>query len=232
MLSDLNLDSTWMPKKIFNNIFEIDNDNMKWIVKIYNNKRHLHVELNRLKKLKHIDNIPKVLASFISNKINYIIMSKADGTDLFNYTHTNDNLSEEDAKHITRKLLYILNNIHKENIIHGDIKPENIIYDEETKNITLIDFENKHTSAYCSPEQILGKRVTYKTDIWSFGITLYYLLIGNIPFQRKSAILNDDLDFDDTELSDLCVDFLSKLLVKNEKKRISINDALNHKWLS
>jgi serine/threonine protein kinase len=112
-----------------------------------------------------------------------------------------------------------------------DIKPENIIYDEETKKVSIIDFEEKHTREYCSPEQILNKKITCKTDCWSLGATLYTLYTQTNYFEDSADILEKEIDFDEENMSYDFKDFLSSLLERNIVLRYSISEALEHVFL-
>lgn len=94
------------------------------------------------------------------------------------------------------QILYGLNEIHSKNIIHRDIKSDNILLDE-SKVIKLGDFgvswifeESAKTYIgtpyYLSPEIIYGKRYTTKTDVWSLGVLLYEMMTDRMPFNANN----------------------------------------------
>lgn len=221
-------------KKLDDQIYSIilNDKEIDWIIKIYKCKKHTKTESLKLKLMEDIENVPKILYYSFSYKINYIIMSKMKGIDMFDYImNKNTKLKEIDIKHISIQILNTLKKIHSKGITHGDIKPENLIYDEETKKVSIIDFEEKHTTEYCSPEQILNKKISQKTDIWSLGTTIYMLYTQTLYFEDKADVLEKEIDFEDENMSYDFKDFLSCLLERNIVLRYNVSDALKHVFL-
>ncbi|WP_204102046.1 MULTISPECIES: serine/threonine-protein kinase [Spirulina sp. CCY15215] len=116
-------------------------------------------------------------------------------------------LSLEDILRIGQQLAEILGHLQQKRVIHKDIKPDNIIFNPETKQLKLADFsiasrlskENptisspnllEGTLAYVSPEQTgrMNRAVDYRTDFYSLGVTLYELLTGQLPFQSQDLM--------------------------------------------
>ena len=151
----------------------------------------------------------------------------------------------KDVKNIMFQLLKCVKYLHLNNIIHGNIKPENIlIFDKNL--IKLEDFSHflyfqRNNSIndvlFISPE-IIEKIPNEKCDEWSLGVLMYYLLCGKYPFNGISKeeisnnILNNNfeqgeefkkLSFDSQEL-------INKLLTHNPKFRINAEEALIHKF--
>jgi serine/threonine protein kinase len=159
-----------------------------------------------------------------------VIITKEKGIDLFEFVEKFGLFSEKTLRPLAKNLLTILKDIHKEGIIHKDIKPENIVYDGTVASI--IDFEGKQTDDYRSPEQVVNyKTVSFKTDMWSLGATFYYLLTRNVPFKSERRILNSDYKRN-SEWSSQFVNFLDCLLEKDENRRYDAKKALKHIWLA
>jgi len=231
-----NLDTinSWTYKKKFERIYQILSAkvNTGWLIKTYEKKRYAEKERNNLRILKGIKGVPKLLGSAFSDTgVNYIIISECEGLDLFDYVQKWGKLNENSAKKIIIQSLETLKKMHKLKIVHKDIKPENIIYNKKEDITTIIDFEGKYTPDYCSPEQVKKEAVTTKTDIWSLGITLYFLLTEKVPFHSEKDILTKKLSFP-KEFSEKLKDFLSHLLERDNYKRYSAKNALLHEWIT
>ena len=219
-------------KKIFNNVYSvfIDGKEVNIIVKCYDTKYHALKEIDNLKKLQDHKSVPKILTYGIGKKLKYVVMTKLKGKDLCDcmiLKHFNEN----DIKNITKQLLNILKYLHEKNIVHCDIKPENIIYDKKTGKVSLIDFEGKSTTGYSSPEQIKGYSVTDKTDMWSLGVTLYTIFSRTALFKTKKQSLEKIIEFSDEFSSYEFIDFLQCLIQRDVSARYDVYDALEHIWL-
>ncbi|HLC15117.1 MAG TPA: serine/threonine-protein kinase, partial [Thermodesulfovibrionia bacterium] len=110
-------------------------------------------------------------------------------------------LPEEEALSIFKDVLYGLNYAHSKGIIHRDVKPSNILVDKAGK-AKIMDFgisiqtgqkrltisgADVGTACYMSPEQITSHRsIDHRTDVYSMGIVLYELLVGEVPFDSDT----------------------------------------------
>jgi len=130
-----------------------------------------------------------------TDEIVFIVMEYIDGSQLKDNIKDNK-ISIDDAINFAVQIASGLGAAHKKGIIHRDIKSSNIMITDEGK-AKIMDFglakigKGVHTTnagttmgttAYMSPEQINGEDVDYRTDIWSFGIVLYEMLTGKLPF--------------------------------------------------
>jgi serine/threonine protein kinase len=135
--------------------------------------------------------------------IPYILMEYIEGYSLKEVLNSRKTFDWGWALDISEKILDVLGVIHEESIIHRDIKPANIMIEDKSGKPVLIDFGiakdilgetdltktggHLGTVSYMSPEQCKGaKDLTVATDIYSYGIVLYEMLCGEVPFQGKS----------------------------------------------
>ncbi|GAA0768909.1 Stk1 family PASTA domain-containing Ser/Thr kinase [Clostridium subterminale] len=134
--------------------------------------------------------------------INYIVMELVNGKTLKEYIRENAPLSMDSTLKISIQIAKALECAHKNKIIHRDIKPHNILINEDgvikvtdfgiakaTSSDTITHTNKVIGSAhYFSPEQAKGKIVDNRTDIYSFGIVIYEMLTGRVPFDGESAV--------------------------------------------
>jgi len=224
--------------KSFNKTKFID---QKYREKIFN-------EIELMSNLKHFS-VVKLLDTFETEKYILIVMENVLGGDLLTFIKKRNKLPEDTAKFIFRQLLESLNYIHNKNIVHRDIKLDNILIDLNN-NIKLCDFgvgkyipdnsellfEQCGTPAYIAPEVLEGNGYKgFPVDLWSSGIVLYSLLMGSIPFKAhnlnglKKLIMSGDYK-KISGISKNAIDLLNKLLEIDPKKRINVQEALNHPW--
>ena len=113
--------------------------------------------------------------------------------------------------------------------------------DENGKRNDNIDNQMAGTICYMAPEVINTNICDYKQDVWSIGVILYQLLSGEIPFKGKDseqiccAIVEDELAFNSqvwSTLSEECIDFVAGMLMKDSKKRMSMQEVLAHPWVT
>lgn len=134
--------------------------------------------------------------------MHYIVMEYIKGKTLKQYIQEFSPLSAARSVHIMKQLTSAMAHAHENGIIHRDIKPQNILMDEEG-NVKITDFgiatslgATSYTQTntvigtvhYLSPEQARGGVATMKSDIYALGIVLYELLTGELPFSGESAV--------------------------------------------
>ncbi len=145
--------------------------------------------------------IPKLYAYFVEDEQFYLVQELVDGQTLGQKVRTEGPLKSVVVREIISSLLEILDYLHANDIIHRDIKPDNIIYRKKDSKPVLIDFGTvKETvttvydqggvptsmiigsPGYMPMEQAVGLAV-YASDLYSLGCTAIYLLTGNHPFE-------------------------------------------------
>lgn len=130
----------------------------------------------------------------------YIAMEFLHGHDLARYVKPDTLLSTNKVVNIVYKSALALDYAHQNNIVHRDIKPANIMYDPDKNSIKITDFGIARitdasktktgtvlgTPTYMSPEQVAGKKVDGRSDLYSLGVMFYQMLSGVAPFRGES----------------------------------------------
>lgn len=169
-------------------------------------KRKIENETRLLKMMRH-ESVIKLYETFETDKHFLFIMEICVGGDLLSYTRKRKCLPEKVAKHMFYQIVIGLGYIHSRNVIHRDIKLENLLIDN-MGHVKIADFgvgtywpdktkvckDNCGTLAYLAPEVVSNHGYTDgKIDIWAAGVTLFALLYGSVPFRganRKEVIEN------------------------------------------
>lgn len=202
------------------------------------------------------DYIVRVFETVTTEDDAIIIMEYCEGGRLFDVLKTSKSyVSERTISHLMEQLLDAVAYLHSKNIIHRDIKIENILIESGSLNtgkIKLIDFgisvelrekcmldKIVGTSAYMSPELVRGS-YNEKIDEWACGIIMYILLSGVMPYKGRDSqeirdiILVKRIDFSEPKLkgkSAECIQLLSGLMEREYTDRISAATALKSKWI-
>lgn len=161
-----------------------------------------------------------------------LVMSYIEGAELNQYVNENGPLEIETVCWITQRILSALYYLHYNGIIHRDIKPANIIVNFKTHIATLVDFglsklnpdckidSSGFTPYFSSPEQINGKAPIPESDIYSLGMTMIFLLGGNI--KTKEVPFN---------IPDILKEFIERMIKENPLERFydckKLNDELS-----
>ena len=153
-------------------------------------------EFQIIKELNH-ENIIKTYGFVKINETYGIILEQCMGGSLNNIARTQPNLSFKQKLEMMIKVIKAIEYMHMKNICHFDIKPHNILLDsnQEPKltdlglSRNILEQKNSKpgfTLIYCSPEQIKGRRPDKKSDVWSFGMTIYNFLLQITPYDYLS----------------------------------------------
>jgi CHASE2 domain-containing sensor protein len=144
--------------------------------------------------------IVKIFDAGEEHDLAYIAMEFLKGKDLVQFTKMPNLLPLPKMLSIIARCAEALNHAHGLNIVHRDIKPANIMYDTETDIVKVTDFGIARvtdssktktgmvlgTPSYMSPEQLAGKKIDGRSDLFSLGVTMYQMACGRLPFEGES----------------------------------------------
>ncbi|EHH22043.1 hypothetical protein EGK_05230 [Macaca mulatta] len=184
----------------------------------------------------------------------FVVMEKLHGDMLeMILSSEKSRLPERITKFMVTQILVALRNLHFKNIVHCDLKPENVLLAsaEPFPQVKLCDFGFARiigeksfrrsvvgTPAYLAPEVLRSKGYNRSLDMWSVGVIIYVSLSGTFPF-------NEDEDINDQiqnaafmyppnpwrEISGEAIDLINNLLQVKMRKRYSVDKSLSHPWL-
>ena len=225
-------------------------------IKSFNKKKNVFSwnkiknEIKIMNKLRKSNNIVKLFELFETKNHYCLVMENVVGGNLLNAINKMNKIPEELAKIIFRQLITSLQFIHSNNIVHRDIKPDNILLDLDN-TIKLCDFgvskiippgqlinDSCGTPAFIAPEILLDSPYNpYMTDIWSSGVVLYAMVTGFFPFRgiNETQLHENIISGIYPKPKDLSVellDLLNQILNINPDKRISLEKILEHQWLN
>jgi predicted ATPase/signal transduction histidine kinase len=173
-----------------------------------------------------------------------LVMADFGGISLREYSQTNC-LELEEILIIVLQLVQILHDLHQNRVIHKDIKPDNILIHPESKQVKLIDFsiasllpketqeiknpnQLEGTLAYLAPEQTgrMNRGIDYRADFYAFGVTLFELLAGQLPFESNdpmelvhSHIAKQPPSLTQFNIPKAIAQIVAKLMAKNAESR-------------
>ncbi|XP_076093967.1 serine/threonine-protein kinase 17B-like isoform X2 [Mytilus galloprovincialis] len=185
-----------------------------------------------------------------------LITEYCSGGELFHECVTEESFEERDVVKIMKQILEGLDYLHQRNIVHLDIKPQNILLTHPFPkgDIKLCDLgfaclvntgedirDIIGTVDYVAPEVLDYEPLGLHTDMWSLGVLAYVMLTAHSPFaddNQQKTFLNIsqvNLEFPEnlfSHLSSASQDFICKLLIKTPKKRMNTRQCLEHPWIS
>jgi len=210
----------------------------------------IRLEIAAMKVLCH-QNICKLLQVLENDTKIFMVLEYCPGGELFDYIVDRDRLCESESRRFFRQIVAAVAYIHESGYAHRDLKPENILIDED-QQLKLIDFglcakprggmdsvleTCCGSPAYAAPELVTGKNyLGSEADIWSMGVLLYALQCGFLPFDDEniSALyrkIQAGLYEKPPWLTQGSLQLLDQMLQTDPKKRITVNQLLQHPWL-
>lgn len=212
-------------------------------------------EYTILTSLEH-SHIPKLEEYWEDDDYYYLVLKYIPGENLFQLLEENSTkpLSEKRIKKIMFKLIQIVLYCHKKNIVHHDLKLENIII--SGNEIFLIDFEMAEyvgndglSESFCgsidyvSPEILNKNKYSgFKADCWSLGVIFYALVYNQFPFHHKKRTQNISKGKEhpivkfptdkNNSISKNAIDLLSLMLMNEPSHRIQLENTIRHAWFA
>jgi hypothetical protein len=221
----------------------------KWIAKGKTALDLMSSEADIMSRLDHphIIKLHEVIDSTSSNKI-YLIMDYASKGSLADLIP----LTEQLARRYFKQLMSGLTYLHKvARVAHKDIKPDNLLIDSDDR-LRIGDFGSSQnlvegmmevsgsvsTYAFMAPELVRGDpNISGEAvDVWASGVTLYYLIVGKLPFHTKKlqqlyeAIKTQEVSFPES-MSKECVSLLTGMLEKDPAVRFKVEDIVRCDWV-
>ena len=190
-------------------------------------------------------NIIKIYSFYTYENYLYNVMEYAKGGELTQLVNAKEDIPEERIKSIFKQIYNAVQYLHNKNIIHRDLKINNIVFlDEEKTHVAIIDFGISSTSCggdvlkagtlkYLPPEIFNGEtfKNSIKIDMWALGIILYLLYFKNFPFDGKNFTeIKKRIHYDpvfypkNVKIRKTLINLIDKLLEKDYNARISCSD--------
>lgn len=220
---------------------------------------HNQLEHTRAEKLilSHVNHpfLVSLQHAFQTDQKLYFVMEFMKGGELFQHLRRVKQFTEQQTKHIAACIVLALGHLHNKDYIYRDLKPENVLMDQngfcKLTDFGLAKFLKAEelaqtfcgTAEYLAPEVILAKGCNRPADWWSLGVLIYEMIYGLPPFYStniqkmyKNIVVNELKFKKHTECSDEAKDFMSGLLVKKPRERLgSVADSLeimSHPWFA
>lgn len=214
-------------------------------------QEHLTKEMAVSRTLEH-PNLIRVQDVYESEEAVYIVMEQLTGGELFDRLEQTGKFSEVEAAQVTLQLLQAIVYLHAHDVMHRDIKLENVMYVQEGgAHVKLIDlgfatplargqqlWQRCGSLQYIAPEVLANKGYNEKADLWSLGCVVYSLLLAKPVYSgSKSQVLmkntTGSIDWvsDFGRLSQSAQDFIGTLLSLDPDHRPSAKEALSHPWM-
>lgn len=213
-------------------------------------------ELDIHKSLATSQHIVKLFEAYHEGDRLLIVMEYMEGGTLTDHLmKKRTGYTEDKARSVIYDLLCAIKSLHDRNIVHRDIKLDNILVAKDG-SVKVCDFGFSQvrkkgegllgrcgTPTYMAPEVVQRFPCDESSDMWSIGVCSYLLMGGYPPYYTSTRsmkrlfhkIVYTQFKFHDHEweaISSSAKDFISSLLIKNPRKRLTVNEALEHPWIT
>ncbi len=206
-------------------------------------KRRFHKEARTMARLGRHHQLPCLLDHFIDDGQFYLVQEHIDGHTLSQEINQGGPQTEQQVKQFLREMLPIIHYIHRQGLLHLDIKPSNIIRRSSDQQLVLIDFgavrrysnevlsdssdRSTGTIGFAPSEQLAGSP-TYASDVYSLGVTCLYLLTKISPLDLAIAPQGQNLRWQESvSLSPHFTRVLTKMLHPEAARRFQTVEALD-----
>ncbi|KAI1390203.1 Pkinase-domain-containing protein [Hypoxylon trugodes] len=192
----------------------------------------------------------------------YLVLELAPEGELFNYIVMKQKLTEAETRKLFIQLFQGIKYLHDRNIVHRDVKPENILLVDKELHVKLADFglakiigEESFTTTLCgtpsyvAPEILAEgrhRKYTKAVDIWSLGVVLYICLCGfppfsdelyspEFPYTLSQQIKSGRFDYPSPywdSVGDPALDLIDHMLIVEPEKRYTVDQCLAHPWIT
>jgi len=187
----------------------------------------------------------RLLNTWEDNYYYYLEFESQNVIDLFECIDNRRFTTEAQVKKVFYRIVQGVQHLHHINIVHRDIKDENILIRTDDDTVEIIDFgssayvkEGKKfdkfcgTGGYAAPEVLSGQKYDGPPqDIWSLGILLYTMIYGSNPFRTLDQIITSEVKFP-VIVSSGSHDLMCRMLNRDFKKRPTIDEVINHPWFA
>ncbi|KAF2745149.1 protein kinase kin1 [Sporormia fimetaria CBS 119925] len=180
----------------------------------------------------------------------YMLFEYVNGGQMLDYIISHGRLKEKQARKFARQIASALDYCHRNSIVHRDLKIENILI-SKTGDIKIIDFglsnlfsPRSQLKTFCgslyfaAPELLQAKQYTGpEVDVWSFGIVLYVLVCGKVPFDDQSMqqlhakIKKGHVDYPPW-LTAECRNLIHRMLQTDPSQRLTLSEIMTHPWIT
>lgn len=198
--------------------FDATKSGQRLAVKILDTQSHeaairTPLEIAALRAVGHPNVVRMVDEGFLDtpvepNRYRYIACEFVEGSNLYTLSVAGHTLTIDEVMSIGREVAAGLQALHDEKLVHRDVKPKNVMYNDATGVAVLLDVGiAKHLDTtpvtvgiapgsygWKSPEHLSGKAVDRRADIYSLGVLLYWMATGKHPFEDKRAAHGGDLE--------------------------------------
>ncbi|TKR62382.1 hypothetical protein L596_026357 [Steinernema carpocapsae] len=217
-------------------------------------RENIEREVEVLRAVRGHENVVELHEVYETSTDVILILELVSGGELFDHVCGKECLDEAEAAAFIKQILLAVRHLHSHFVVHLDIKPENVMLKTRGETqIKLIDFGLSRqicpgvpvkdivgTPEFIAPEIVNYEPLSTATDMWAIGVVTYILLSGGSPFLGESRnetfanITAVNYHFSDRffgSTSQDAKDFISRLFVRDQRHRATVEQCLNHPWV-